>query len=138
MGKNPENGYWYNSSNEGRNPVGHSIPREMVGKFVSYISFGVGILWIILDKENQGWHDKIAGTYVVRCDKIKATFFLNLKIKEENMDISKKVQEQMENSSWIRRMFEQGIELKNTHGENVFDLSLGNPIVNPPKNFLRY
>ena len=52
------------------------------------------------------------------------------------MDISKKVQEQMENSSWIRRMFEQGIELKKTHGEkNVFDLSLGNPIVNPPKKF---
>ncbi len=52
------------------------------------------------------------------------------------MDISKKVQEQMENSSWIRRMFEQGIELKKTYGEkNVFDLSLGNPIVNPPKKF---
>ena len=55
-----------------------SIPREMVGKFVSYISFGVGILWIILDKENQGWHDKIAGTYVVKSDhKSRLPFFLN-------------------------------------------------------------
>ena len=35
-------------------------------------------LIIILDKENQGWHDKIAGTYVVRCDqKSRLPFFLN-------------------------------------------------------------
>lgn len=54
------------------------------------------------------------------------------------MNISKKVIEQMENSSWIRKMFEQGIELKKTHGEkNVFDLSLGNPFVNPPEKFFR-
>jgi uncharacterized RDD family membrane protein YckC len=26
----------------------------------------VGFLWIAWDKEKQGWHDKIAGTVVVR------------------------------------------------------------------------
>lgn len=52
------------------------------------------------------------------------------------MAISRKVQEQMNNSSWIRRMFEQGIELRNIHGsENVFDLSLGNPLLEPPDEF---
>ena len=52
------------------------------------------------------------------------------------MAISRKVREQMNNSSWIRRMFEQGIELRNTHGsENVFDLSLGNPLLEPPDEF---
>lgn len=37
------------------------------------------------------------------------------------------------NSSMIRRMFEAGIELKKTYGEdNVYDFSLGNPDLPPP------
>jgi len=52
------------------------------------------------------------------------------------MAISKKVREQMKESSWIRRMFEEGIVLRAEHGaENVFDLSLGNPILEPPPEF---
>lgn len=40
----------------------------------------------------------------------------------------------MENSSWIRKMFEEGIWLKKEFGEaNVFDLSLGNPVIEPPE-----
>ena len=40
----------------------------------------------------------------------------------------------MEKSSWIRKMFEEGIRLKKEFGEeNVFDLSLGNPVIEPPK-----
>ena len=36
-------------------------------------------------------------------------------------------------SSWIRRMFETGIELKKKYGaENVYDFSLGNPDLAPP------
>ena len=39
----------------------------------------------------------------------------------------------MEKSSWIRKMFEEGIWLKKQFGEeNVFDLSLGNPVIEPP------
>ncbi|NCC23996.1 MAG: pyridoxal phosphate-dependent aminotransferase [Deltaproteobacteria bacterium] len=39
----------------------------------------------------------------------------------------------IENSSWIRRMFEAGAELKKRYGEeNVFDFSLGNPDLPPP------
>jgi aspartate aminotransferase len=52
------------------------------------------------------------------------------------MAISRKVREQMNNSSWIRRMFEEGIELRRIHGDgNVFDLSLGNPLLEPPPEF---
>jgi aspartate aminotransferase len=41
--------------------------------------------------------------------------------------------EQMQRSSWIRRMFEIGIQLKKERGaENVFDYSIGNPEVEPP------
>ena len=42
------------------------LVREVIGKALSLIVFGLGFLWIILDKENQGWHDKLMSTYVVR------------------------------------------------------------------------
>jgi len=49
------------------------------------------------------------------------------------MAISKKVKTAMEDSSWVRRMFEEGEELKRLHGvSNVFDFSLGNPEMEPP------
>ncbi|MZG30475.1 MAG: pyridoxal phosphate-dependent aminotransferase [Nitrospinae bacterium] len=50
------------------------------------------------------------------------------------MAISQKVTGFMEKSSWIRKMFEEGIRLKKEFGEdNVFDLSLGNPVMEPPR-----
>ena len=49
------------------------------------------------------------------------------------MGISRAIGEQMERSSWIRRMFEIGIHLRQERGaENVFDFTLGNPDVEPP------
>jgi len=54
------------------------------------------------------------------------------------MAISEKVSEFMEKSSWIRKMFEEGIRLKQEFGEeNVFDLSLGNPVMEPPEEVLK-
>jgi len=50
------------------------------------------------------------------------------------MAISSKISGFMEESSWIRKMFEEGIRLKKQFGEDqVFDLSLGNPVAEPPK-----
>jgi len=44
----------------------------------------------------------------------------------------------MEQGSWIRRMFEEGIAMKQRYGaESVFDLSLGNPVMEPPAEFFR-
>ncbi|MFZ6647125.1 RDD family protein [Undibacterium sp. TJN25] len=37
-----------------------------VGYFVSMIPFFLGFLWIVFDNRKQGWHDKMAGTVVVR------------------------------------------------------------------------
>ena len=52
------------------------------------------------------------------------------------MAVSQKVQRFVEEGGWIRRMFEAGIALKRRHGEeSVFDLSLGNPVVEPPDEF---
>jgi len=50
------------------------------------------------------------------------------------MAISAKIRDHMERASWIRKMFEQGLELKAKIGaEKVFDFSLGNPNLEPPE-----
>ena len=50
--------------------------------------------------------------------------------------ISSSIKQSIEGSSWIRKMFEEGSRLKKELGEeNVFDLSLGNPVFEPPKEF---
>ena len=33
---------------------------------VSFAIFFHGVIWIAFDKDKQGWHDKVAGTYVVK------------------------------------------------------------------------
>jgi len=53
------------------------------------------------------------------------------------MAISQKVHDFMERASWIRKMFEEGIRMKQEFGaENVFDLSLGNPVAEPPQELV--
>lgn len=49
------------------------------------------------------------------------------------MSISDSIKKNMAEGSWIRRMFDEGVSLKQRYGaNNVFDLSLGNPIMEPP------
>ena len=35
----------------------------------SFFALGLGVLWILKDEDRQAWHDKIAGTFVVRVPK---------------------------------------------------------------------
>ena len=52
------------------------------------------------------------------------------------MAVSQKVRRFMEEGGWIRRVFEEGMALKAQIGaDKVFDLSLGNPVMEPPKEF---
>ncbi len=52
------------------------------------------------------------------------------------MTISQKIRKAMEQSSWIRKMFEEGARLKAQFGsENVYDFSIGNPNLPPPSKF---
>ena len=46
--------------------IGAVLLREVVGKFLSGIALGLGYLWVAWDREKRGWHDHIAGTYVIR------------------------------------------------------------------------
>ena len=54
------------------------------------------------------------------------------------MAVSEKVRGFISQSSWIRKMFEEGDRLKRQFGaEKVFDFSIGNPSVEPPIEFRR-
>ena len=46
--------------------IGRVLLREVVGKVVSTFVLLIGYLWIAFDPHKQGWHDKIASTYVIR------------------------------------------------------------------------
>lgn len=37
-----------------------------IGYFINSAILMLGWIWALFDADNQGWHDKLAGTYVVR------------------------------------------------------------------------
>jgi|SRR5690554_1487172 len=39
--------------------------REVIGKWISGLIFSLGFLWILLDDEHQGWHDKLVSSVVL-------------------------------------------------------------------------
>jgi uncharacterized RDD family membrane protein YckC len=48
--------------------TGQSIGRYLA-YFVSALPLGLGLFWVGWDSKKQGWHDKLAGTVVVRARK---------------------------------------------------------------------
>jgi uncharacterized RDD family membrane protein YckC len=48
----------------------HASTGQYIGRyfayFVSLLPLGLGYLWVAWDDRKQGWHDKLAGTVVVR------------------------------------------------------------------------
>lgn len=49
----------------GKTPLVRLIVR-VLGQYISLLAFGLGYLWVIWDPRKQSWHDKMAGTLVVR------------------------------------------------------------------------
>jgi uncharacterized RDD family membrane protein YckC len=45
--------------------VGQSIGRYLA-YFIAGLPLGLGIIWVAFDSRKQGWHDKLAGTVVIR------------------------------------------------------------------------
>jgi uncharacterized RDD family membrane protein YckC len=43
---------------------------QLIGRYFAYylalLPLGLGFIWVAFDKRKQGWHDKLAGTVVVR------------------------------------------------------------------------
>jgi uncharacterized RDD family membrane protein YckC len=44
-----------------------------VGYIISGLVLSLGFLWLAFDRKRQGWHDKIAGTYVLQADEDRFT-----------------------------------------------------------------
>lgn len=50
----------------GGKPEAWQMIVRYLGYYVSMMPFFLGILWVAFDSRKQGWHDKMAGTVVVR------------------------------------------------------------------------
>lgn len=51
---------------DGTYPIGYKKGAiRWIGVGISFSVLCLGFLWILIDKNRQGWHDKMAGTYVV-------------------------------------------------------------------------
>lgn len=52
---------------ESHEPVGllKMAAREVIGKWISGMVFSLGYLWILIDEDNQAWHDKLITSIVV-------------------------------------------------------------------------
>jgi uncharacterized RDD family membrane protein YckC len=50
----------------GAKPSGKQFALRYLGYIVGSLALGLGFLWAAFDKRNQGWHDKMAGTVVVK------------------------------------------------------------------------
>jgi uncharacterized RDD family membrane protein YckC len=45
---------------------GAMLLREWIGKWISALIFSLGFLWILIDRDRQGWHDKLGSTFVIQ------------------------------------------------------------------------
>ncbi len=50
----------------GQNASTGQLIGRYLGYYVATIPLGLGLLWVAFDARKQGWHDKLAGTVVVR------------------------------------------------------------------------
>jgi uncharacterized RDD family membrane protein YckC len=50
----------------GEKPSTGQLVGRYLGYYVSILPLMLGILWVAFDPRKQGWHDKLAGTVVVR------------------------------------------------------------------------
>ncbi len=52
---------------------------QFIGRYLSYyvsmLPLFLGIIWVGIDKRKQGWHDKLAGTVVIRSNKSEPVKF---------------------------------------------------------------
>ncbi|MGH8863074.1 MAG: RDD family protein [Burkholderiales bacterium] len=53
-------------SKTGGKPTTGQLIGRYLGYYVSIIPLLLGLIWVGLDPRKQGWHDKLAGTVVVR------------------------------------------------------------------------
>ena len=60
--------------------TGNTISKKQsIGRYfaqiISIIPFGLGYFWIAIDQKKQSWHDKLAGTVVIRSRRLEKVVF---------------------------------------------------------------
>jgi uncharacterized RDD family membrane protein YckC len=53
-------------ADDGSKPDWVRMLLRYVGLIISIVIFFLGVIWAGFDRRKQGWHDKMAGTVVVR------------------------------------------------------------------------
>ena len=53
----------------GKTPRPRQVLLRLLGCYLSMLPLGLGVFWIVVDRKKRGWHDRIAGTVVVRVKK---------------------------------------------------------------------
>jgi uncharacterized RDD family membrane protein YckC len=53
----------------GLRPRPYQFLLRYAGLYLAALPLGLGLLWILIDRRKQGWHDKLAGTTVIRVKK---------------------------------------------------------------------
>jgi len=52
---------------------------QAIGRYFAYIPamlpLGLGLIWVGVDKKKQGWHDKLAGTVVIKTNRAEPVNF---------------------------------------------------------------
>lgn len=52
---------------------------QAIGRYFAYIvsivPFGLGFIWVGIDSKKQGWHDKLAGTVVIKTNEVTPVTF---------------------------------------------------------------
>ena len=62
-------------SKTGGTPTTGQFIVRYLGYYVSMFPLFLGIIWVGIDKRKQGWHDKLAGTVVIRINKSEPVRF---------------------------------------------------------------
>ncbi|MEJ1402666.1 MAG: RDD family protein [Candidatus Sedimenticola sp. (ex Thyasira tokunagai)] len=42
---------------------------RFVGAIISWLALGLGFLWLLVDRENRTWHDRLSGTRLIMLEK---------------------------------------------------------------------
>ncbi|NOQ63915.1 MAG: RDD family protein [Methyloprofundus sp.] len=59
----------------GAKPSTRQFIIRYLGYYVAMVPLFLGIIWVGIDKRKQGWHDKLAGTVVIRSYKSEPVTF---------------------------------------------------------------
>jgi len=59
------------NATDGGKPKPIRLIIRYLGYFLNIFALGIGFYWIGIDKRKQGWHDKLAGTVVIKQPAVK-------------------------------------------------------------------